>query len=59
MNRPDSTESYKEWQDWFLQKIERDFRAKIFFDDEREEVREDYEALVRVFGNKALGDKTK
>jgi hypothetical protein len=58
MNRPDSATSYKEWQEWFQQKIERDFGAKIFFDDERQEVRDDYEALVRVFGNKTLDDKT-
>jgi HD superfamily phosphodiesterase len=54
MNRPQNTHSYEEWQDWFDGKIERDFGAKIFFDDEREEVREDYEALTRVFRNKTL-----
>ncbi|MET0779391.1 MAG: HD domain-containing protein [Candidatus Saccharimonadales bacterium] len=59
MNRPDNTKTYEEWQGWFRQKIERDFGVKIFFDDEREEIREDYEALVRVFGNKALDDMTK
>lgn len=54
MNRPDSTNSYEEWQDWFDGKVERDFGPKIFFEDEKEEVREDYEALKRVFGNKTL-----
>lgn len=54
MNRPDNTHTYKEWQAWFTGKIERDFGPKIFFDDEREEVREDYEALVKVFGKPQL-----
>lgn len=54
MNRPQNTHSYKEWQAWFNGKIERDFGAKIFFDDEREEVRNDYDALTRVFNNKSL-----
>lgn len=53
MNRPDTTKSYEEWQRWFAVKIERDFGAKIFFEAEREEVRGDYEALVKVFGNRA------
>jgi len=54
MNRPDTTQSYEEWQGGFNEKIERDFGPKIFFEDEREEVREDYESLKRVFGNKIL-----
>lgn len=58
MNRPDTTDSYEEWQAWFLQKIERDFGPKMFFDDEREEVRDDYNALIRVFGNKTLDGKS-
>jgi predicted hydrolase (HD superfamily) len=49
MNRPENTHSYEEWQTWFNKKIERDFGPKIFFEDEREEVRDDYEALVRIF----------
>ena len=56
MNRPDTTHSYEEWQKWFSNKIERDFGPKIFFEDEKEEVRKDYEALKRVFGSKALGN---
>jgi putative nucleotidyltransferase with HDIG domain len=52
MNRPDITNSYEEWQEWFDGKIERDFGPKIFFEDEKTDVREDYEALKRVFGNK-------
>ncbi|HSW99453.1 MAG TPA: HD domain-containing protein [Patescibacteria group bacterium] len=48
MNRPDNTHTYEEWQEWFNGKIERDFNAKIFFDDEREEVRKDYVALKQV-----------
>lgn len=54
MNRPENTKSYEEWQVWFNGKIERDFGPKIFFEDERAEVKEDYEALLRVFGNKTL-----
>ncbi|HSX28430.1 MAG TPA: HD domain-containing protein [Candidatus Saccharimonadales bacterium] len=52
MNRPEGISSYKEWQEWFTQKIARDFGPKIFFTDERAEVQEDYAALTRVFGNK-------
>lgn len=48
--------TYDEWQEWFNEKIERDFGSKIFFKDERAEVRDDYEALLRVFGNKTLGN---
>lgn len=55
MNRPDFTSSYKEWQKWFNEKIERDYGPKIFFEDERIEVTEDYKALKRVFGNEILG----
>ena len=54
MNRPEDKKSYNEWQTWFAEKIERDFGPKIFFEDEREEVRSEYEALIRVFNNKAL-----
>jgi HD superfamily phosphodiesterase len=54
MNRPEGVSSYEQWQAWFSRKIERDFGPKIFFEDEREEVRKDYEALVRVFKNKSL-----
>jgi HD superfamily phosphodiesterase len=57
MNRPDTTHSYEEWQEWFKGKIERDFSSKIFFEDERNEVREDYKALSRVFGNKPFDSK--
>lgn len=56
MNRPDNTKSYKEWQEWFTNKIERDFSVKIFFDDERAEVLEDYKALKKVFEKEALDD---
>lgn len=47
MNRPDNTKTYEEWQEWFVGKIERDFGPKIFFEDERAEVKEGYEALVK------------
>lgn len=53
-HRPEHTSSYEEWQDWFDQKIERDFKSKIFFEDEKEEARKNYEALSKVFLNKTL-----
>lgn len=56
MNRPDNTHTYAEWQNWFNIKIERDFGVKIFFDDEKAEVTDDYEALKKVFGNKQLSN---
>lgn len=54
MHRPENTSTYEEWQGWFKGKIERDFSVKIFFEDEKAEVKEDYEALSRVFNNKTL-----
>lgn len=57
MHRPENTESYEEWQEWFKGKIDRDFGPKIFFDDEKEEVRENYQALLKVFGNKTLDSR--
>lgn len=54
MHRPDESYTYEQWQKWFNGKIERDFATKIFFEDEKEEVRKDYEALKRVFGNMPL-----
>lgn len=57
MNRPDDTKSYREWQQWFSPKIDRDFKVKIFFKDEKEECRKDYQALIRVFNNKTLGNR--
>lgn len=55
MNRPDDTNSYKTWQEWFVRKIQRDFGPKIFFEDERAEVKDNYDALMRVFGNPMIG----
>ena len=57
MNRPDNTHTYEEWQKWFSSKVERDFNTKIFFEDEKEEVRKDYDALTRVFCNTTLDDR--
>jgi HD superfamily phosphodiesterase len=54
MNRPDNTHAYEEWQNWFVQKIQRDYDTKIFFGDEKSEVKADYEALLRVFSNQTL-----
>lgn len=53
-NMPASAKSLEEWQTWFEEKVERDYGSKIFFDDEKNEVTSDYEALKRVFGNKSL-----
>lgn len=58
MNRPENTKTYEEWQEWFSGKVERDFGPKIFFEDERAEVKEDYEALSRVFRNRSLDSET-
>jgi hypothetical protein len=58
MNRPENTRSYEQWQELFNGKIERDFRSKIFFEDERAEVEEDYRALKKVFGNRSLDSNT-
>lgn len=54
MNRPDNIKTYKEWQEWFQVKVERDFGPKIFFAEEKEEVRKDYESLQLIFGNKTF-----
>jgi len=51
---PKKTQSVTEWQDWFDEKVERDYGVKIFFEDERKEVEEDYKALKKVFGNRSL-----
>lgn len=48
MNRPIAG-AYADWQTWFNKKIDRDFNVKILFDDEREEVRADHDALIKVF----------
>lgn len=57
MHRPESTHTYEEWQDWFATKIERDFNAKIFFEDEKTAVKGEYESLIKVFGNQTLDTK--
>lgn len=57
MNKPDNTKTYEEWQEWFGPKIERDFKIKIFFKDEKEECRKDYESLTRIFNNKTLDNR--
>ena len=54
MHRPLKAKTYDDWQAWFNEKIERDFTVKIFFEDEKEEVRANYEALVRAFGKQDL-----
>lgn len=58
MNRPEGTQTYEDWQTWFNKKIERDFGPKIFFEEERAEVEEDYKALSRVFKNTSLDSRT-
>jgi putative nucleotidyltransferase with HDIG domain len=44
------TISMGEVQDWVLKKTERDFNAKICFDEAREEVRPDFERIREQFG---------
>lgn len=41
--------TYEEWTTWVAEKLERDMYTKIFFKDEREEVRPHYEALKLIF----------
>lgn len=53
-NKPKTVQSYEEWQQWFSEKIERDFNNKIFFEDERKESQVGYEALKKVFNNSTL-----
>lgn len=53
-NMPASKQSLEEWQGWFDVKIEREYDVKIFFEDEKQEIEADYQALKRVFGNKSL-----
>ena len=55
MNKPNSANNYKKWQEWFNEKIERDYHVKIFFEDERNEVKSDYLALKLVFNKPSLG----
>jgi len=42
-------EDYLAFKKWTLQKIEKDFNRKIFFDDTREKTRPNYEAIKRMF----------
>lgn len=42
-------ESLERLKSWALEKFDRDLDVKIFFDEEREQVRPDYEALKRIF----------
>ncbi len=53
-NRPERLNSLGAWQEWFDEKIERDYKTKIFFEDEKQEALEDYNSLKLVFGNKTL-----
>lgn len=54
MHRPENAKSYEQWQEWFNEKIEREYRVKIFFVDEKNEVKADYEALSKIFKNNTL-----
>lgn len=40
---PDEGKTLEQIREWALPKIERDFHTKIFFDEIREEVYQDYE----------------
>ena len=42
-------DSLTEIKEWALKKLERDFHAKIQFDDVREEVRAEYDMLKTLF----------
>jgi hypothetical protein len=42
-------ETRKNIRNWALPKIERDFYTKIFFDQVREEVRDNYEKVKNLF----------
>ena len=53
-NIPAHTKTLTEWRDWFNEAVERNYKSKIFFDDERSEVESDYQALKRIFGNSSL-----
>ncbi len=53
-NRPEKLSSYDEFQKFVDEKLDRDFKVKIFFEDERAEVEPDYQALSRVFRNRSL-----
>jgi hypothetical protein len=59
MNRPETISSYEEWQEWFNEKSDREISIKIFFEDERTAVKDDYEALVKVFSNTTLDSNDK
>jgi len=48
MNFPDGL-TYHKWIEWLLKKIERDFNSKIFWVNEKEEVKARYEALKLLF----------
>jgi predicted hydrolase (HD superfamily) len=54
MHRPENAKTYEEWQEWFNEKIEREFNIKMFFENERAEVKPDYEALSMVFKKTTL-----
>jgi len=54
MHRPVTARAYEDWQKWFSEKIEREFTVKIFFKDEKSAAKQDYEALLRIFGNRTL-----
>ena len=43
------TDSAEDIKSWALPKIERDYRVKIFFDDVRQETRDDYERVKTLF----------
>lgn len=47
-------ETPEEIKNWALPKLERDFNAKIFFPDVREEVRSDYVRLKQFFSQELL-----
>lgn len=48
MHLPENLE-FNEYKQWVQQKLQRDFTQKIFFEDERQQVSDQYQALSAVF----------
>lgn len=49
LNKGLPTDDYEEFRNWLREKLERDFRVKIQFDEVRAEYQDKYQALKEVF----------
>lgn len=49
MHLPPWKKSFDEWKEWVVEKLDRDYNSKIFFDDEKEEIEPNYNALKLIF----------